>query len=85
MTTLTYSLLNRFRPEEVLSAATAVQEIRSSLDHGEYANMIKSTATSEEEQNRLKYSVLVNSLGNLAATGDNSLSAMSQGILTDIL
>ena len=63
---LTYSLLRQFRPEDILSAATSIKEIKSAIDTGEYANMIKSTATSPEAQESLKYNLLADTLEHLS-------------------
>ena len=80
---MTYSILNQFTPQEALSAATAVKEIRYALDHGEYAEMIKSMATDEEMQNRIKYNVFSNVLDNLSKSTatDTSLSKLSRDLL----
>ncbi len=80
---LTYSILNQFRPEEALSAATTIREIKSSLDHGTYAQMIKSMATNEEMQNRIKYNVFTNILDNISKSTatENALTRMSRELL----
>lgn len=80
---LVYSVLRQFRPDETLSAATAIREIKYSLDHGQYSEMIKSAATDPEVQDRLRYTVLTNALENLSRSTatESSLSAMSRQLL----
>ncbi len=80
---MTYSVLNQFTPQEALSAATSIREIKYALDHGEYADMIKSVATDEETQNRIKFNVFSNVLDNLSKSTatDTSLSKLSRDLL----
>lgn len=80
---LAYSVLNQFTPDEALSAATSIKEIKYALDHGEYANMIKSVATDEETQARIKYNVFSNVLDNLSKSTatESALSTLSRDLL----
>lgn len=63
---LTYSLLNAFPARDILSAATSIREIKSSIDTGAYAEMVKSVATSPEVQEQLKYNILGDTLERLS-------------------
>jgi hypothetical protein len=85
---LTYSILHPFSTEEALSAATTIKKLQSSLNTGEIANMIKSTATSEEEQRKLKVTLFTSVLEDLSKSSateqDTALKALSNFMLDEL-